>query len=102
VEDEAEGEGAEDVGDAGADDVAEREVGALLTDGGDDDGELAALVCDHDGGVGRTSSHSPPAVSSDTSVGETPIRLATTTEWSTKLSAPHSRRNRPATNEHAL
>jgi hypothetical protein len=44
VEDEAEGEGPKDVGDAGADDVAEGEVGALLADGGDDDGELSGSV----------------------------------------------------------
>jgi hypothetical protein len=40
VEDEPEREGAENVGDARADYVAQREVGALLADGGDDDGEL--------------------------------------------------------------
>ena len=49
-----------------------------------------------------TSSHSAPAVSRAINAGDTPSLLATTTVWSTKRSAPHSKRNNDAIEAHTL
>lgn len=97
--DQAEGEGAEDVGDGRPQDIASRKGGAALGDGGDDDDELVDVLITmryHEKGQ-RTSSHSAPAVRSAIRVGGMRRRAATLAVWSTNLSAPNSRTKRPAT-----